>query len=405
MKINRSKFFGERCVGTEVAGLAALFVCCSSGIVSYQANAVEVGLPGGWELASGLRVESQYDNNVSLTTEDTQGDWITRYSPRMRLSRESDISSFEANFGASHGIYQDDIKPEFTDYTADLAWQWQATSLVGMRASAAYVDVAQSIGAIAGPPDGESPILIEAERVRRPGAELGLIFGRQGAALQARVTYGQQVNKFADPTRDFTDNYAISEVTYDLTEHWAVGTQFIDRDLDYVESLDSVTRDSATKSLMGTVRFRLPKTNLELRAGELRRTFVAQERPNFSGVRWDLTASWSPRSYSTLSFTAGRNTQESEGLADLVSVDSRVLFWSHQWSGRLSSELSYGKSIGEFIGAGRTDEVLRSSMSIRYEPSDWFGLTVGASKLRNTTDQLAIGLENTRYTVGIEAPL
>ncbi|AQQ66309.1 hypothetical protein Mag101_00570 [Microbulbifer agarilyticus] len=387
----------------KISGVAVCLLGFCAPILTHDAHGITVALPAGIEMTSSLLLEREYDDNVFLTVDNPQDDWITRVSPKVRWTRETDITSLELDVVSTHGVYQSDTRQEYTDYIADLGWQWRAASFLGVSVSAGYVDVAQSLGRA--PDAGLAPILVEAERVRRPSADIALQLGRQNGLLQTQVTHGFQESEFEDSSRDFTDTYNLLDSDYALTEQWSVGVQVIDRELDYVEVDDIVSRDSKERSIMGSITYGLPKTSIQVRMGELQRSFAAAERPDFTGPRWDITASWRPRTYSTLSITVGQNAQEAAGVADFVDVDSRVFSWSHQWSGSFSSDMSFSKSEGEFVGIERMDVVSRSRFSLRYQPLEWLQVQMGLIDLKNETEQVPASLQNTRYFVGIEAPL
>ncbi|WGL15238.1 outer membrane beta-barrel protein [Microbulbifer bruguierae] len=379
-------------------------ILCVFSMMGQSANAITIDLPGNIELTSSARVEAQYDDNVFLAAENGQGDWVTRISPNVRWEREGRASSLSGSFLMTRGYYRNGTRQSFSDYAVNLDWQWRALSFLEVQISGSYLNLAQSVSGAA---DGSlDPILIEADRTRQPSAEVALMFGRQGGRLQAAVRQGQRNYEFQDPSREFTDVYSIFSSNYSLNDQFILGLQVTERALDYADvATTTPNRDSDEWTVLATGEYRLPKTRVLLRAGRLNRAFAAGEREDFEGPRWDLTASWSPKSYSTLSVTTGKNVQESFGVADFIDVKSNVFSWSHQWVGNLNSVLSYSRTTGEFVGEDRLDEVFRSSFTIEYLPVDWLRLSLGVSKLENHSSATGADLENNRYILGIEAPL
>ncbi|WP_299597868.1 outer membrane beta-barrel protein [uncultured Microbulbifer sp.] len=380
---------------------SALF-CSLAGIAS-TAHAVTIDLPAEFELVGSAGLEVQYDDNVFLTTQNRQGDWVTRVSPSIELSREGQVTNLSSSFTVTRGHYLNGTRENVTDYAADLGWQWRAAAMVEVRTSASYADVAQSVnGNLDG---GLAPILIEAERTRRPSGEIGIALGRQGGRLQGLIRHGIRKSEFDDSIRDSTAVYSGVSTTYELNSLLLVGIQLVDTDLEYAEFAEIPDRDSNEMLAMATAEIRLPKTNIQLRGGELKKEFTRGVRADFEGPRWDATITWSPKTYSTLSFSLGENVQESLGVASYVDVDSKVFSWSHQWGQNLSSTLSYSQTEGEFIGADRLDRVMRSSFLIRYLPVEWIIVRFGVSSLENSTTVNGTDLDNNRFLLGIEAPL
>nr|WP_242523630.1 outer membrane beta-barrel protein [Microbulbifer salipaludis] len=367
------------------------------------ANAVTIDLPANFELVGSAELEVQYNDNVSLTSQDRQDDWITRISPSLEVSREGQLTNLSSSFTLTRGHYLNGTRPEFTDYAADLGWQWRIGSLVELRSTASYTDVAQSV---TGNLDGElAPILIEAERTRSPSGEIAIAVGRQGARLQGLLRHGIRKSEFDDAVRNSTAIYSGASGTYELNGILLVGMEAVKTDLAYVEVPQIPSRDSDEIQLMATTEVRLPKTSIRLRGGRLRKNFSLDTRENFEGPRWDGRVSWSPKSYSTISFSIGKNVQESLGIASFIDVKSSSVTWTHQWGEALRSTFSHSETQGEFVGTDRFDRVKRSSFSIGYRPIDWLSVRLGASILDSSTSINVFGLENQQYFLGLEAPL
>lgn len=370
---------------------------------SHSVVAATIELPANFELSSTATVEVQYDDNVFLSAEDKQDDWVTRALPSLALSREGTVTNLSSSFSMARSHYRNGTRQGFNDYAGDIDWQWRVASFLEMQASANYTDMAQSIS---GNPDGGlDPILIEAQRTRRPGADVAFLLGRRGGRLQGIIRHGKQKNEFADPSREFAATRSSIDMNYSPTNRLILGVQVANTDFDYVDLGVVPDRDSRETLVLGVADYRLSKTRLQLRAGRLHKEFTHDGRQDFDGPRWDVSASWSPKTYSTLSITTGRTIQESPDIADFVDVESRVFSWSHQWTGNFDSVFSYSRTLGEFVGADRSGDVMRSSLTLRYQPVDWLRLRIGFSKLENQISTTAIGIENDRYIFGVEAPL
>lgn len=367
------------------------------------AHAVTIDLPANAKLTSTVSVDIQYDDNVFLSRENTQDDWVTRTSPSVSLEREGSSTNFSSAFTVTRGHYRQGSRENFNDYFGNMEWRWRAASLLEVHTSASYSDVAQSI--LGNPDGGLDPVLLEAERTRRPGVEVGLVFGRPDGRFQGILQQGKLRNEFEDSTRDFTTGYTSVNTSYSISNRVTLGVQVRDTELDYSDTGNLLARDSDERILLASVEYRLPKTQVQLRAGQLEKEFALAEREDFSGPRWDLTMTWRPKSYSTLVFTTGKNIQESVGLADFVDVKSHVFSWTHQWTGRLRSSVGYSQTRGEFVGTERSDEVLRSNFTLQYQPMNWLDLSLGVVSVENNTSLSNIGIENNRYIFGVEAPL
>lgn len=383
-------------------------IFCAIATAGSPAHAVTIDLPGNVELSGTAAVMAEYDDNVFLTAEDSQSDWLTRVTPALTFMRESPSTSLSGAMSMTRGVYQQGARENFSDYNANIEWAGRPFSLLGYRLTGSYADVAQSSGRSpeGGNLDGAlDPILIETQRTRRPSAEFSLLVGRQGGRVQAAIREGRRDSKFEDAGRNFTTSYSAVDANYALSTRVSLGLSASKTDFEFSDASVNPARDSTETLVVAVAELTFPKSRLQLRGGRQARNFELEEREAFDGPRWDLTASWSPKTYSTLTVTTGRTIQESLGIADFVDVESTVFSWTHQWSQGLSSAVSYGETNGSFVGTDRLDTIFRSRVSLQYQPVDWLRIRLSASNLESTTSITELQMENNRYAIGIEAPL
>ena len=79
-----------------------------------------------------------------------------------------------------------------------------------------------------------------------------------------------------------------------------------------------------------------------VRVGYQRKEFDAPGQDTYTGLAWEGTIRWSPRTYSFVEFTTAQHTTESTGFGDFTL--SRVAFanWTHNWTERIQSAVRAG---------------------------------------------------------------
>jgi hypothetical protein len=157
----------------------------------------------------------------------------------------------------------------------------------------------------------------------------------------------------------------------------------------------SITYDQATPNLDSTERLvaigatweATAQTTGVLRIGQLRKEFDAPEREGYTGLTWEGTVRWSPRTYSSVEFTTAQHTTETTGLGDYTL--SRVGFatWTHAWTSRTTSLARVGYRNDEYRGSGTTrdDDTLTGGLSLHYQFRRWLRFDGRYDHIRRTS--------------------
>lgn len=119
----------------------------------------------------------------------------------------------------------------------------------------------------------------------------------------------------------------------------------------------------ATAATTGTVKF-----------GRMRKTFADSRKQSALDSSWEANIRWAPlvRTYFDLSTT--RALSDSTGLGSYALNSSYALAWTHNWSSKLNTKLSFSSLRTTFVGADRQDETRNIGLHMNYEMYRWLFL-------------------------------
>jgi hypothetical protein len=118
------------------------------------------------------------------------------------------------------------------------------------------------------------------------------------------------------------------------------------------------------------------QTSGTIRVGQERKEFDAPGLEGFTGLAWEATIRWSPRTYSNVDFTTAQHTSESTGFGDYTL--SRVAFaqWTHDWTSRMQSTVRLGLRNDDYratapVPENRDDDTTTVGAGLRYQFRRW----------------------------------
>lgn len=142
------------------------------------------------------------------------------------------------------------------------------------------------------------------------------------------------------------------------------------------------------------------KTTGSLRLGRMNRKFDEPivnagngQSADVSGSVWEAAMVWSPKSYSTVNLTTGRNVSESSGFGFATTNDSTNLNWNHQWSDRFSSDVDVGWIQSEYGTTGREDATSKLGLKANYRMKRWLTMSAGINHIDSNSNDDASDFE------------
>ncbi|WP_295891676.1 outer membrane beta-barrel protein [uncultured Vibrio sp.] len=136
------------------------------------------------------------------------------------------------------------------------------------------------------------------------------------------------------------------------------------------------------------------KTDGKLRLGLQNKSYEDTTKENFSGFSWDLDLKWQPAQYSSVTVSAAQRAKDPDQGSNFVNETSFEGSWKHFWLTHLYSNLDLQLIMDDYSESNRSDDLVKTSISLGYELRDFADIYVGwrnenndSSIVSNTYDQ------------------
>lgn len=135
--------------------------------------------------------------------------------------------------------------------------------------------------------------------------------------------------------------------------------------------------------------------------------FKEPGREDWDGLGWGLELLMQPREQDTILITSTRHPEETTLQGDFIKREVLTTTWTHQWSGRVYSELSglvgqdsYAQSFDD-----REDDIFNASLKIGYEFRRWANFYTGYAYDRKNSNVENLSYRDYVFNIGVELSL
>lgn len=112
------------------------------------------------------------------------------------------------------------------------------------------------------------------------------------------------------------------------------------------------------------------------RVGYLHQTFENSAFNGFDDATWDLNLRWSPLNYSRLNFSLARDATPSIASANIRKSDRYQIDWTHDWSSRLSTQVTSSYENAHNLAIHRQDDYKSFGLDVNYGVRRWLGIGI-----------------------------
>lgn len=369
-----------------------------------------------------LNFKQLYDSNVLSAKTDEVDSWLTIIQPSVKLTREFGEfgkHNFQLDWQLSHGEYHASEEDDFNDHELLGKLNYEINLRHQLMFQGGYVDLHEERGSrfsIGIGSELERPDTYEevyggvrytygaATADMRLELELGYLDNNYGRVDEQDINTGELNDVTA--TRDRTNTkyggtfyYKIGSAT-DLTiDAWNSDINY-DVTINPIEELSSIEN----QIMIGAEWEATAITNSFVKVGYKEKDFDLSTRDTFYALEWEAEILWMPKTYSKVTFSTGRVTDETngegyffnddiQGLADVIEGTSYSINWRHEWQERLSSNITYAVNKDVYKGSTGTIRVDHNSgliASLYYDMTYWlsFSLDYTVNERESTRDFL-----------------
>lgn len=344
-----------------------------------------------------VELDVGYDDNILRTENNEESTTLALLKPELQwigvtgkhLVRFGYEGEYARHFSASDEDYMDHFVG--ADITLDLTQKFNVNAGVSYRQGHENRGIA-----------GVANTGIKPNEWDQWAAGVEAVYGRRIATAQIGLAYEHRDREYTNNGQLTRDNVADK---VELTGYYNLGpkTQLLIQpsytQFDYPNSLQD---NDVTKVLVGVTWNATAKTTGKLLVGRYEKNFDNAAFQDQSGASWDVEVTWEPKTYSTVLFKLGRDTNDSTvtGSSSFESTSASI-DWTHDLTDltQLQAGVAYENDDYDVV---REDDFFQGYVGISRSITRNF--TVGARYDYGQRDSSVAGndYDFNRITVGIK---
>ncbi len=359
---------------------------------------------GGWRIYPTIGVSLRHDSNVALTETQETDSFITQISPGVRAETGSDRSRLSASYQAEVARYSDSGRDDFDDHRVNLDWLYNPVLRHAFGFDASWKRGHDQRGTASR--EGDLALLpLDPDSYDQTGFGGNYRFGAPGARGRFELGAHYQQLDYRN-NRAFTRLRDRDDLTLDAAFFWRIAPKTSAVfSVDRIESnYQFATLDSTEHHYFVGVEFdATARTSGRLLFGRVEKDFEDPARGSFSGTSWRAQLSYKLRSYSLLTLSSGRDTDETNGFGDFILRRDVTLGWSHQWNNRFSTTVDGGFANDRHGDSGRSDDTWFYGLSAQYQFRPWLHLGAGYRDYQRNSDLTGFDYDRQEWLLSLEA--
>lgn len=375
---------GERTLyKTLQHGLAISILVSSQGIKAELLDGQGIDFAGG-KLSPELTVKELHDDNLTSQAGGEIQTFITVVQPHLTYELKNNKNRFTADYLFEAGTHYSSHTDDYIDQTVSGGYEYTPTSKITTGIDYEYYIGHDPRGT--GAAEGTGAVQQGFDRYRHHKIDANASYGAESAKGRFEIDLGHIEkdyfnNRATTAVRDREDHYGSARLFYRvmpktrLLLEGRVTEYKYERDAAGTASLDSTT----SRGLVGVTWDTTFKTTGTAQIGYIEKNFDADSRKDGGDLTWEVGVEWKPKTYATFTLNTSRDFTETNGAGNFTSTDKISVGYTHNWSERISTQLSLDYSEDSFDQdtTGRSDDKLNIGASVDYEMRRWLKLGAG----------------------------
>lgn len=399
----------RRKFGVALMGACTVLLCLS-GVSIAQEEPATLGMKvgAGSRLLLSLGTGMRYASNYYYQEDDEESAIGLVVSPSALLVTDRGELRYQLSATAEAGAFDlDGDADDYVDGVLSARFDWQPLTRHYLGGGVSWIHEHDPFGTRR--TEASGLLDRKLDRWEEKGANLVYRFGAAEAPINLETEISHSEREYST-NRDFTQ-FLDHETTalrgtiyYRISSKTSLLAEVIGADIDYDDIFPGLPSRAGevTRYRAGARWQATGKTRGEIKLGRIEREFDSSVQEDYEEFDWHLSLAWNPRERDRISFTTGREPEESFLNASSV-IDTRFyrLRWEHDWSSRLVSNVDYSSSNLDFRGVEREDDIQELSFGLVYKPSSRWSLFGVMTQQERDSNQILRDYDNTIISAGI----
>lgn len=352
-----------------------MIILCSGVVTAQEQHGISLGQT---KILPTLGITFGHDDNLTFANDNEIESEFFVISPGVRWEIPSDNSILTFTYEAELGRYTDSSIDDYDDQLLRADYLYDPTSRTDIGLFAELREGHDGRGT--GARQGDLGLLdLEPDEYDVFGFGGYWHYGAAGARGRLELEASHSEREY-DNNREFTifrdreEDHLGGAFFLRIRPKTAAFLEVSWTDIDY----DFASLDNEETHYFAGIRWELTaRTAGTVKYGHLKKDFDDPSRENYSGSTWGASIEWKPRTYSTFTLTATKETEETDGFGDFILRDDISLDWVHDWSSRFNTTVEIGFGTDDHRPNIRKDDVNYWGISGRWQLNRHIQLGIG----------------------------
>lgn len=368
---------------------------------SHKGQFLLVALSAGWALPSyaiepmsvtsgpiavvpQMSIQLKHDDNLFTTKDDAESSMISVLNPSVEFVVDRQNDAYRLTYAIEDGTYDSNRNEDYTDHSLTAEAILELTSKHRLNLTSQYLKEHEDRGSN-NSATGDKPSEYTDKKI-----EVVYRYGAADAIGNVELT-GSYLDHTFDNFKSINESRDRENVRFGSTFYYRVAPKTSGlfemryENIDY--NLSTSTLDNVeTKYLVGVEWDATAKTSGTAKMGYMEKSYDSSVRKDQDGLSWEISARWSPLTYSVFDLSATQEFEEASGNEDAIDSQVLSLSWTHAWNDRLSTNVMLSRMDEEYSGISRTDETDTFMLAANYELQRWLAVNVSFTHTDKASD-------------------
>ncbi|WP_226414823.1 outer membrane beta-barrel protein [Shewanella glacialimarina] len=389
------------------AALLSVFALSPAFAADEQPGVIQTS--SGIDLIPYLNTGFKYDDNIASTKTFKTDSWILGITPGLQGQLLDGNNEYTFQTNIDYGNFLDSSDDNFLDFNLGGAADVELNQSNKFNVNANYDAGHEERGS--GLFEGNGDLQNEPATFDSYNVGGFYEYGAQTTPARVQVNanyYDKEFTNFEAITvyRNYSDTEYGASFYYDsgASVSWVFDASVVNTDYQIADL--SGDRDStSTFYRVGVDWEATAATAGSIRIGNQEKDFDNSSRDDFSGLSWDASVTWSPLTYSALTFNTGNSAKDPNGAGNYIESTTYGVSWDHGWNDFVSTNVSYNQTDDDYNGVDRQDELKVFSLSASYVTTRWLTLVAGVDVTDSWSSDENFGFDRNVYYINAQMTL
>ncbi|WP_157447223.1 outer membrane beta-barrel protein [Catenovulum agarivorans] len=343
-----------------------------------------------------------HDNNVLRQNSQTS-DTLLTLSPNLALTGKSGKHTYQVSYKGDYHKFNQNSQLNQNQHKTQLIANLDLTAKFTANIELGYEQITEEPGTTS----ASTELLTQFNTLNKSTGKIDLHYGNKDSIGQIVVAYEYNNYNYTNNLQDYRD-FDANKLTGTFFYRLAPKTRMLfQTSLAKLDYLDQVAANDTTYNQSSDLNLYLTgvewaasaKTTGIFKLGYFSKDHVDKNFTDINGLSYFLDVIWQPNSYSKMTLSAERSTQESAQLADAaayVSTGASIKL-QHKLTSKISVLGHYRINNDNLITSqGRSDKRQLYKLSVNHSLANWLEVSLGYAKQTRGSESIFY-----QYSAGI----